>query len=72
MQMLTNRNSLSPTYVDEIGHVLSSFERALVTAFLKELPLLLFVQGGTLECNVIPNSSVQISSCTAEELFRRP
>lgn len=43
MQMLTNRNSLSPTYLNEMGHIQSNFERALGMGFPKELPLLLFV-----------------------------
>ncbi|AFR30202.1 hypothetical protein [Arthrobacter sp. Rue61a] len=43
MQMLTNRNSLTPTYLNEMGHIQSNFERALGTGFPKELPLLLFV-----------------------------
>ncbi|WP_236558418.1 alpha/beta hydrolase [Arthrobacter sp. 9V] len=43
MQMLSNRNSLSPTYLNEMGHIKSNFENALGTGFPKELPLLLFV-----------------------------
>ncbi|WP_281451828.1 alpha/beta hydrolase [Paenarthrobacter nitroguajacolicus] len=43
MQMLTNRNSMSPTYLNEMGHIATNFQRALGTSFPKELPLLLFV-----------------------------
>ncbi|WP_370629019.1 alpha/beta hydrolase [Paenarthrobacter nitroguajacolicus] len=43
MQMLTNKNSLSPTYLNEMGHIKTNFERALGTGFPKDLPLLLFV-----------------------------
>ena len=43
MQMLTNRNSLSATYLNEMGHIKSNFENALGTGFPKDLPLLLFV-----------------------------
>lgn len=43
MRMLSNRNSLSTTYLNEMGHIQSNFERALGTGFPKELPLLLFV-----------------------------
>lgn len=38
-----NRNSLSPTYLNEMGHIRTNFERALGTGFPKDLPLLLFV-----------------------------
>ncbi|WP_189013988.1 alpha/beta hydrolase [Paenarthrobacter histidinolovorans] len=43
MQMLTNRNSMSPTYLNEMSHISSNFQNALGTSFPKELPLLLFV-----------------------------
>ncbi|GAA3283696.1 alpha/beta fold hydrolase [Paenarthrobacter aurescens] len=43
MQMLANRNSLSPTYLNEMGHIKSNFQNALGTTFPKDLPLLLFV-----------------------------
>lgn len=43
MQMLTNRNSMSPTYLNEMAHISSNFKNALGTAFPKDLPLLLFV-----------------------------
>ncbi|GGV23439.1 MULTISPECIES: hypothetical protein [Paenarthrobacter] len=42
MQMLTNRNSMSPTYLNEMEHIGSNFQRALGTGFPKDLPLLLF------------------------------
>ncbi|MET3370112.1 UNVERIFIED_CONTAM: hypothetical protein ABIE34_003380 [Jeotgalibacillus campisalis] len=38
-----NTNSLSPTYLNEMGHIRTNFERALCTGFPKDLPLLLFV-----------------------------
>ncbi|MDQ0645532.1 alpha/beta hydrolase [Microbacterium murale] len=41
--MIANRNSLSPTYLDEMAHISSNFERALNTRFPSDLPLLLFV-----------------------------
>ncbi len=43
MQMLTNKNSLSPTYLNEMGHIKTNFERAEGTGFPKDLPILLFV-----------------------------
>ncbi|WP_364306658.1 alpha/beta hydrolase [Paenarthrobacter nitroguajacolicus] len=43
MRILTNKNSLSPTYLDEMGHIKTNFERAEGTGFPKDLPLLLFV-----------------------------
>ena len=43
MQMLSNRNSMSPTYLNEMAHISTNFQRALGTTFPKELPLLLFV-----------------------------
>ncbi|MEV7663025.1 alpha/beta hydrolase [Paenarthrobacter sp. NPDC089316] len=43
MQMLTNRNSMSPTYLNEMANISTNFQRALGTSFPKELPLLLFV-----------------------------
>ncbi|WP_238703368.1 hypothetical protein [Arthrobacter sp. TS-15] len=43
MQMLGNRNFLSPTYLNELGHIESNFECALGTGFSKDLPLLHFV-----------------------------
>lgn len=42
MQMLTNRNSMSPTYLNEMEHIGTNFQRALGTGFPKDLPLLLF------------------------------
>jgi hypothetical protein len=41
--VLTNRNSLSPTYLNEMGNIKTNFERPLGRGFSKELPLLLFV-----------------------------
>lgn len=43
MQMLSNQNSLTPTYRDEMAHIPANFERALGTTFPADLPLLLFV-----------------------------
>lgn len=42
--VLSNRNSLSPTYLDEMAHISSNFEEALDTSFPKDLPVLLFVE----------------------------
>jgi pimeloyl-ACP methyl ester carboxylesterase len=44
MTMLTHRNSLGPTYLDEMGRIGANFERALGTTFPADLPLLLFVE----------------------------
>lgn len=41
--MLSNRNSLTPTYVDEMSHISSNFRRARDMTFPAELPVLLFV-----------------------------
>ena len=46
MTMLANRNSLSPTYLDEMEHIAPNFRNAIGTAFPKDLPLLLFAQAG--------------------------
>ncbi|KJC63146.1 alpha/beta fold hydrolase [Agreia bicolorata] len=43
LAMLSNRNSLSPTYLDEMAHIRTNFADALGTGFPKGLPLLLFV-----------------------------
>ena len=42
--LISNRNSLSPTYLDEMAHIRTNFADALGTAFPEELPLLLFVE----------------------------
>ena len=42
--LLSNRNSLSPTYLDEMAHISSNFEDALGTSFPRDLPVLLFVE----------------------------
>ncbi len=44
MTMFTHRNSLRPTYLDEMSHISTNFERALGTTFPADLPLLLFVE----------------------------
>ncbi|WP_341942098.1 alpha/beta hydrolase [Microbacterium sp. LWH10-1.2] len=41
--MLSNRNSLSATYLDEMSHIRTNFADALGTGFAPTLPLLLFV-----------------------------
>lgn len=43
MRMLSNKNSLSSTYRDEMAHIPTNFERALGSTFPADLPLLLFV-----------------------------
>lgn len=43
LAMITNRSSLNPTYLDEMAHIGTNFERALGTTFPATLPLLLFV-----------------------------
>ncbi|MFJ4262327.1 alpha/beta hydrolase [Paenarthrobacter nicotinovorans] len=43
MQLLSNRNSMSPTYLNEMAHIPTNFQRALGTSFPKDLPVLLFV-----------------------------
>ncbi|MFC8038907.1 alpha/beta fold hydrolase [Paenarthrobacter sp. NPDC057355] len=43
MQLLSNRNSMSPTYLNEMAHIPTNFQRALGTSFPKDLPLLQFV-----------------------------
>lgn len=44
MRLLSNRNSVSPTYLDEMSHIRTNFADARGTGFPSELPLLLFVQ----------------------------
>lgn len=46
MSVLTNRNSLAPTYLDEMTHIASNFRNARGTTFPHDLPLLLFAQAG--------------------------
>jgi len=41
--ILSNRNSLSSTYLDEMTHIGSNFEHAIGSSFPEDLPLLLFV-----------------------------
>ncbi|WP_311257190.1 alpha/beta hydrolase [Microbacterium sp. WCS2018Hpa-9] len=43
MLLLSNRNSLSPTYLDEMTHIRTNFADAAGTGFPHGLPLLLFV-----------------------------
>ncbi len=43
MSLLSNRNSLSPTYLDEMAHIRTNFADAASTGFPDGLPLLLFV-----------------------------
>lgn len=43
MALLSNRNSLSPTYLDEMTHIRTNFADAAGTGFPDRLPLLLFV-----------------------------
>lgn len=43
MSLLSNRNSLSPTYLDEMTHIRTNFADAAGTEFPAGLPLLLFV-----------------------------
>lgn len=44
MTMFTHRNTMRPTYLDEMEHIGPNFERALGTSFPADLPLLLFVE----------------------------
>ncbi|KQP55349.1 alpha/beta fold hydrolase [Agreia sp. Leaf283] len=43
LTILSNRNSLSPTYLDEMAHIRTNFADAAGTGFPEGLPLLLFV-----------------------------
>lgn len=43
MRMISNRTSLSSTYLDEMSHISSNFEGALGETFPADLPLLLLV-----------------------------
>lgn len=43
MSLLSNRNSLTPTYLDEMTHIRTNFADAMGTGFSTGLPLLLFV-----------------------------
>ncbi|GAT85526.1 hypothetical protein CVCC1112_186 [Paenarthrobacter nicotinovorans] len=42
-----------------------------VPGVLSPRTILVTVRDGKLNCNVIPNPTAQISSCTADDLFRR-
>ncbi|MFK3679085.1 alpha/beta fold hydrolase [Microbacterium sp. NPDC090218] len=42
--LISNRNSLSPTYLNEMAHIRTNFADAQGTAFPEDLPLLLFVE----------------------------
>ena len=42
--LISNRNALSPTYLDEMAHIRTNFADAHGTAFPEDLPLLLFVE----------------------------
>lgn len=42
--LISNRNSLTPTYLDEMDHIRTNFADALGTGFPEDLPLLLFVE----------------------------
>ena len=43
MRMIANRNSLSPTYLNEMSHISTNFDHARRSSFPEDLPLLLFV-----------------------------
>lgn len=43
MRMISNRTSLSSTYLDEMSHISTNFEDAIGETFPADLPLLLFV-----------------------------
>jgi len=43
LAMFSNRNSLSPTYLNGMAHIPSNFAASLDTAFPKNLPVLFFV-----------------------------
>lgn len=40
--MISNRNSMAPTYLDEMAHISSNFQNARGRTFPEDLPLLLF------------------------------
>lgn len=42
--LISNQNSLSPTYLDEMAHIRTNFADALGTTFPADLPLLLFAE----------------------------
>lgn len=44
ISLLSNKNSLTPTYLDEMEYIRINFENARGTSFPKDLPLLLFVE----------------------------
>lgn len=44
MALISNRNSLSPTYLNEMAHIRTNFADARGTGFPEGLPLLLFVE----------------------------
>ena len=44
MRLFSHRNSLAPTYLNEMAHISTNFRNALGTSFPKDLPLLLFVE----------------------------
>lgn len=47
MKMLSNKNSLSPTYVNEMEHFSRNFTAAQGTTFASDLPVLLFAQANS-------------------------
>ncbi|POH72947.1 alpha/beta fold hydrolase [Arthrobacter glacialis] len=44
ISLLSNKNSLTPTYLNEMAHIRTNFESARGTSFPADLPLLLFVE----------------------------
>lgn len=46
MALLANRNSLAPTYLDEMSRIASNFREAKGATFPPTLPILLFAQAG--------------------------
>lgn len=46
MGVLANRNSLAPTYLNEMEHIAPNFRDARGKTFPKDLPILLFAQAG--------------------------
>ena len=74
MAVLANRNSLAPTYLDEMSNIASNFREASGATFPASLPVLLFVQAGANpdQPDWIALHEEQAASVTRGELVRLP
>lgn len=71
LAILTNRNAMSPTLLDEIAHTPGNFKAARSQAFPADLPILMFVVGDDPELSDwVPLHEEQLAGVDRGELVR--